>query len=141
MQEEWNKGDAPKQEQKTRERSDSDVARELQAQWEVEESGGTVAHVAESKQDIRGIESSEPKTVDKKNADDESNTEILSSRAGLHRHDRCFLDSSAIVCKCDFYIFSIADENSEEFIMYHYNGLQSATSPARLAHFVLQKRY
>jgi hypothetical protein len=91
MQDEWNKGDAPKQDLKQRERSDSDVARELQAQWEAEESGESVVRIAESKEGFIDAKSSELKVADSMNAVDDASIDMISIRAGLHRHDRYIL--------------------------------------------------
>ena len=103
----------------TRPRSDSDIARELQKQYDEDISDLPALVPVDAtftEPNSPGVPSSSPHEV--------SSDMVVTDteRSALHRHD------------------SIADESAEGLQLYHFNGLEAHGRPAKLTRFLLFKR-
>ena len=131
----------------SRPRSDSDIARELQAQWNredgVPELVPTVQPSFENPHSIRGsstamqIQSPQPPPQ-------QSMLVAATPPRGRHRHDRCVasISQNLIDSLHDIKLLSIADESAESYTMYHFNGLEGQDNRnPRLTKFRIYLRY
>jgi hypothetical protein len=115
----------------TRERSDSEIARELQAEWDNEIAGfqdstssrdrNEVARPSGINLEVGGTAIEQPPASNASTVGGEDAFAPL-QRTAVHRHD------------------SFAGEDAEEFTLFHFNGLESKNRPPRLTRFTLAKR-
>lgn len=126
----------------SRPRSDSDVARELQAQFDADENSGAPQVQLENQNRVRSDSEMARELQAMWDAEDQPNPPVSANQPILVAETpQRNASQQTVPIESENVILAPREESAPEAILYHFNGLHDSNRPGNLSKFTLIRRY